>query len=177
MTTQVNKDTPCEADVHALSAGKKPKARSFKQVLTDMMDKKRCKKSTAELVVKADLFKANDEERTVLGWASVIERDGEPIVDHQGDVIDEPTLVKAAHGFISNFRVGKAMHDGQPVSDAVESMVFTRDLQKALGIDLGMVGWLVKFKVNDDAVWKKVKSGELRSFSIGGSGERTPIEA
>ena len=176
MTEPVKKDAPTETDVHALSTGKKPKARSFKQVLTDMLDKKRCKKS-ADLVVKAEVLKANDDERTVLGWASVIERDGQPVIDHQGDVIDEPTLVKAAHGFMSNYRVGKAMHDGQPVSDAVESMVFTRDLQKALGIDLGMVGWLVKFKVNDDEVWKKVKSGELRSFSIGGRGERTPIEA
>ena len=125
----------------------------------------------------ADIIKANDSLRTIWGWASIIEVGGEPVVDHQGDVIDEAELVKAAHGYVSEARVGKAMHKGLPVGEVVESVVFTKAVQQALGIDLGKVGWFIAMKINDGRVWKRIKAGELRAFSIGGKGKREKIDA
>ena len=87
-------------------------------------------------------------------------------------MIDEATLVKAAHEFVIDFRTGKVMHNGKKTGDLVESVVFTADLQKALGIDLKKIGWFVGFKVRDDAAWEQVKSGKLKAFSIGGVGNR-----
>lgn len=174
--TTVIKDSPCAGDVHVnvpMGNGKKPNG--FKAAWAAFRGKKQMTKGNG-MSIQAQIFKVDEDTHTVTGWASVIEKDGKPVVDHQGDIIDESTLVKAAHGFMTNHRIGKAMHEGDTVSDAVESMVFTKDLQKALGIDLGMVGWLVKFKLNDDAVWKRVQSGELRSFSIGGKAERQAME-
>ena len=59
------------------------------------------------------------------------------------------------------------MHETE-AGGIVASIVFTEDLQKQLGIDLGKVGWFGTYKVTDDEVWEKVKSGDLPMFSIGG---------
>ncbi|MGO8867021.1 MAG: XkdF-like putative serine protease domain-containing protein [Alphaproteobacteria bacterium] len=117
------------------------------------------------------------------GWGSVIERGGVPIVDRQDDIVPEETLVRAVHEFMSKSRVGGALHihtdeNGTPlkVGEIVESVVLTRDLQKALGIDCGQVGWLVGFKIDDPAVRKVVQGGGLLEFSIGGKGQRVFID-
>ena len=55
-------------------------------------------------------------------------------------------------------------------------MVFTKEKQKLLGIDLGFVGWWGGFKVLDDALWKNFKSGKYEGFSIGGRGRREPFD-
>ena len=65
------------------------------------------------------------------------------------------------------------MHERMGVGRLVESMVFTKQKQDALGIDLGLVGWFVGFKVDDDGVWKRIKAGELPEFSIGGKAVRS----
>lgn len=125
--------------------------------------------------VRIKVHKADEEHRLVYAWALVIEEGGKPVVDWQGDVIVTSELVKTAHGFIRSERMAKAMHEGSHVGDIVESMVFTSELQKALGIDLGKVGWLVVIKVADDAAWQAVKDGTYKSLSIGGKARREAI--
>lgn len=129
--------------------------------------------SSTQKHVKADFkfCKANEEERRVFGWASVSEIDGKPVVDHHADIITPKDMEEMAYRFLE-VRTGGEMHDTMGVSRLIESMVFTKEKQEALGIDLGMVGWWVGFQVMDESTWKKVKSGELRSFSIGGRGFR-----
>ena len=115
----------------------------------------------------ADIFKVDVEKRLVTGWFSVIKEDGEVVIDKQGDVIEEDTLEKAAHQFMQDSRVGGHMHETE-AGGIVESIVFTEEKQKLLGIDLGKVGWFGTYKVTDDSVWERVKSGDLPSFSIAG---------
>jgi hypothetical protein len=119
------------------------------------------------LVKTGEIAKLDDERHVVWGWASVYAEKGQVVTDHQDDQLDEDTVVTAAHEFIRNERIGKMMHAGEQVGEIVESIVFTKDLQKALGIDLGKEGWLIGMHVSDPAVWSRVKSGELKSFSIG----------
>ena len=117
----------------------------------------------------------------VYGWASVASVNGEPVVDWQGDTISEDELVKAAHAFVTDHRTAGVMHtrdaNGNPVKigDVVESVVLTRDLQKTLGRNLPITGWLVGCKITDPATRARVASGELRSFSIGGIGRRESV--
>lgn len=121
--------------------------------------------------------KADDDKQIIYGWASVIKQDGKMVVDLQGDMIDEPELVKAAHEYITNARVAKMMHNGSQIGEVVESIVFTDDLQKALGIDLGKSGWFIGMKINDANIWKnQVKTGKMLAFSVGGSGQRVAVE-
>lgn len=126
--------------------------------------------SVSELTknIEGQILKADDEQRMVYGWASVVTEKGEPVVDRQGDVIEPDTLVKAASKFMEHVRVGKEMHKGNQIGAVIHSMPITKEIGESLGIQSDREGWIVAFKVYDDEVWDKVKSGELAAFSIGG---------
>jgi hypothetical protein len=120
--------------------------------------------------------KANSAGSYVRGWASVVSQDGKPIEDWQGDVIDIDDLRRAAHDFISDVRVGKAMHGGSQIGEVVESLIIDDDIAKALGMADSRRGWFVGMRVNDETVQKRIRDGELKQFSIGGVGRRVEIE-
>lgn len=128
--------------------------------------------------ILAKIIKLDPDKHLVYGWASVIEEGGNPVVDHQGDVISSDDLVSAAHGFMSDHRNPGLIHldFGKQYGSTVESMVFTKELQAALGINLGKVGWLICHKVTDPNLWADVKSGKFPAFSIGGSGKRVEFK-
>jgi hypothetical protein len=125
--------------------------------------------------IEGKILKTDDEQRMVYGWASVVTEDGEPVVDRQGDVIEADTLVKAVNEFMEHVRVGKAMHTGEQVGVVVHSLPITKEIGDALGIQSNREGWVVAYKVYDDAVWDMVKSGELAAFSIGGRAMKEEI--
>jgi hypothetical protein len=125
--------------------------------------------------LEGKILKADDEERMVYGWASVITENGIPVIDRQGDVIEAEVLVKAVNNFMEHVRVGKAMHTGEQVGVVVHSFPVTKELGDALGIQSDREGWIVAYKVYDDAVWAMVKSGELAAFSIGGRATKEDI--
>ena len=118
--------------------------------------------------IEGKVLKTDEEQRMVWGWASVVTEKGEPVVDRQGDVIEPETLVKAVGKFMEHVRVGKQMHNGDQIGVVVHSMPITKEIGDSLGIQSDREGWIVAFKVYDDDVWSKVKSGELAAFSIGG---------
>jgi cation transport regulator ChaB len=126
--------------------------------------------------VEGKILKADDEQRLVYGWASVITEKGERVVDRQGDVIEAETLVKAVNDFMEHVRVGKAMHTGEQVGVVIHSLPITKEIGDALGIHSDREGWVVAYKVYDDVVWNMVKSGELAAFSIGGRAMKQEIE-
>ena len=134
----------------------------------------------ADFAVTCEIIKgrASDmKEGIVFGWAYVLDRNGVQVVDHQNDTIAPEELVKAAHDFMINSRTAGVMHaraDGQPqkIGDVVESVVLTRGLQKALGINLPVAGWLIAMRLTDPEVRKLAAQGVLKSFSIGGRGKR-----
>ena len=124
-------------------------------------------------------IKKIDEQQLVFGWLSVSQdKDGNVIIDKQGDIIESNELEKAAYDFVLYARKAGDMHkstDG--IGRLVESMVFTIEKQQALGIPEGClpVGWFVGFRIDDEQVWKKVKSGEYSAFSIGGRAVREEV--
>jgi hypothetical protein len=120
--------------------------------------------------------KADTAGRFVRGWASVASVNGKPVTDHQGDVVSIDELRKAAHRFVCDARVAKAMHSGSPVGEVVESVIVDDAFAKALGSTDTRRGWWIGMQINDEAVQKRVRSGELRAFSIGGRGRRTSME-
>jgi hypothetical protein len=124
-----------------------------------------------------EFTKVDSTGKVVAGWASVVTNsDGTRFEDHQGDIIAIDELKKAAHRFVSDARVAKAMHAGNPVGEVVESVVIDDAFAKSLGISDGKRGWWVVMKINDPDVQAQVRSGKLRAFSIGGKGRRTPSE-
>lgn len=130
-----------------------------------------------QIGITFDFTKADETGGYVRGWAIVSSVDGKTIVDWQGDEVSVDELRKAAHQFIVDARVAKAMHSGEQIGEVVESVIVDDQLAKALSIGDGRRGWFIGMLVTSDAVRKRVRSGELRSFSIGGRGRRIPVEA
>lgn len=113
------------------------------------------------------------------GWLYVTHRpDGTQVVDHSGDIVDDPAeLEQAAYDFVVNSRVSDHMHDKRPAGTLIESMVFTPEKTRLLGIPDGVVptGWFGGFSFHDEQVLAKIKQGDRRAFSVGGIGKRTPV--
>ena len=123
--------------------------------------------------------KANDEKMLAFGWASVAVRaDGGQIEDWQGDIIDPEVLEDAAYEYVRLYRDGGEMHERGGVAALVESVVFTEEKQRLIGIPEGTlpVGWWIGFKVSDPDVWEKVKDGTYSMFSIEGEATRVEVD-
>lgn len=133
------------------------------------------KKSDEAWSIPLQILKAEPDQQLIFGWASIVEKDGQLIIDKQDDVIMPEDLEKAAYDFVLYSRDQGDMHEQKGVGRLIESMVFTKQKQDLLGIDLGLQGWFVGFRVDSPAVWKAIKSGERPELSIGGSGQRFDI--
>ena len=124
------------------------------------------------------ISKSDDKKMLAFGWASIAVRaDGEQIEDWQEDIIDPEELEKAAYEFVRLYREGGEMHERGGVAELVESVVFTKEKQRLIGIPEGTlpVGWWIGFKVLDPAVWEKVRDGTYSMFSIEGEAERITV--
>lgn len=128
-----------------------------------------------------EVSKVDEDKRQVFGWASVVEVDGQPVIDKQGDYLAPDDMENAAYDFVLKSRIGGDQHrriekaDGGPhhVSDMIESFVLTPEKADAMGIGpVNKTAWWVGFKVHDDEAWDMVKKGERTGFSIHGMGRR-----
>lgn len=129
--------------------------------------------------ISGKIQKADDAQRLVFGWASVAaDRDGFAVIDSDDDVIRIEELERSAYEFVEFYRNGGEMHERTGVARLVESVVFTPEKFAAMGISAGTLplGWWVGFRVTDDDVWQKVKSGQYSMFSIGGRAVREEIK-
>jgi hypothetical protein len=116
------------------------------------------------------------DQRLVYGWSSVAKIGDETVTDLQGDQLDVYDLEKASHRFVSESRVMNELHAGPQVATLVSSIVFTPEVIKALGLPSDFKqGWFTAWRVNDDDVWAKVKSGEYSGMSIEGRATRREI--
>ena len=88
--------------------------------------------------------------------------------------MDPEELENAAYQFVELYREGGEMHERGGCAVLIESVVFTKEKMSAIGIPSGTLpeGWWIGFKVTDEKVWSKVKSGEYSMFSIEGNADR-----
>ena len=122
---------------------------------------------TKDFNVVSPILKADLEARVIWGWAYVSMEKGERSMDHSGEWVSPETLVKATTNFMLKSRTAKVNHDGQKEGDIVGSLPVTKDLAEALGIQSEREGWIIGVVASEETL-KKVQSGELTSFSIGG---------
>ena len=134
-----------------------------------------------DMVWDGDFAKADEDKQQVFGWASVVEVDGQPVVDLQGDYISADEMEKAGYSYVMKSRKGGDMHlrDGwEPVqkSEMIESFIVTEEKRSAMGLpDSVPTGWWVGFQVQDPQVWADIKGGKRTGFSIHGHGRRTQL--
>ena len=123
-------------------------------------------------------FKSNEEKRIVTGAAmipnqEIIRMDAEDkpyFVYFTEETIEKAQEVFAKYGKTksTNFEHKTGMRD----VTVVESWIVTdpsNDKSNALGFsDIPKGSWMVSYKVDNDDLWKKVKNGEVKGFSIEG---------
>ncbi len=125
------------------------------------------------------ITKSDNDRMLAFGWASVSMRiGGELIEDFQQDVVEPEELENAAYKFVEFYREGGEMHERGGAAVLIESVVFTEEKMKAMGIPEGTlpVGWWIGFKVTDQEVWEKVKDGTYPMFSVEGTAQRIEVE-
>ena len=183
------KEQPSAGDTHATTAlgnQKGSKRISFAEAMKAGKGKKRpvddeVTMKSADWSLPVEIMKTDPDQQLVFGWASVASKDGLLVVDKQGDMILPEDLERAAYDFVLYCRSQGDMHktddNGQPlqVGRVVESMMFTRQKQEVLKIDLGMEGWWVGMRVDSPEVWAAIKRGDRPEFSIGGRGNRVAV--
>lgn len=123
------------------------------------------------------IAKAVEDKQLVFGWANIAkEADGSYPLDWDGDVTEPEELEKAAYSFVLKYRAAGEMHEGETIGHLVESVMFTKEKQQALGIPEGILpeGWWVGFYIPDKEVFAKIKSGEYEMWSVQGKAKRVP---
>lgn len=140
-----------------------------------------CSKAAEQQVTKGkvDIIKSDNEKQYAFGWANIsVMANGEQVVDWHNDMIDPEELENAAYRFVEFYREGGEMHERGGTGVLIESMVFTEEKLKILGLEKGSlpIGWWVGFHITDSEVWEKVKDGTYRMFSIEGRAVRVPVD-
>lgn len=138
------------------------------------------KHEVQEVQLYIPIAKMDTEQQIVFGWGSVTKKDGVPVIDLQGDVIEDVELEKAVYDFMAVSKQHDEMHERiVEGSHFVESIVITDEkLAKMFPgetIPQGYRGWWVGIKIEDEEVWKKCKSGEYSGFSITGTATREEV--
>lgn len=125
------------------------------------------------------ITKKDEEKQYAFGWAKIaLTVDGEQLVDRQEDLIDSEELEETAYKFVEFYREAGEMHERGGAGVLIESIVFTAEKMRAMGIPEGTLpeGWWIGFHITDKDVWEKVKDGTYSMFSIEGRARRVPIK-
>lgn len=136
------------------------------------------KDDAKDVCVNFEIAKSYEAEQLVSGWANVsVNADGSLPLDWQDDVIPPCVLEKAAIDFMLNYRDSGVMHAGGTQGTVVESITFTKEKQRAIGIPEGTVpeGWFITVKVHSTELFKQVVAGKYKMFSIQGRAQRTKL--
>lgn len=126
------------------------------------------------------IAKVDEMNQIIFGWANVsVTPDGEKIWDAHNDHIPIEELELGAYYFVLRVRVMGTDHDDDKEAKGylVESVVFTKDKMKAIGIPEGLVneGWWVGFYIPDKQLFADVLSGKYRMLSIQGISVRKEV--
>lgn len=112
-----------------------------------------------------------------ISYGVVLEPDTE---DLQGDIIEAEEIEKAAHDWMVNSQKGGLMHtELVPGAKVVESFISPADfyVQKSDGNmeKVARGSWVLGIQWPEN-IWKRIISGELTGFSVGGSGVRVEVD-
>lgn len=133
-------------------------------------------------VVKFEPMIKDNEQHLLFGWAYVAkDKDGKQLVDHSGEFIKEENfedLENATYLFNIAYRDADIRHDCVAKGQLVESIVMTKEKQKAMGIPEGIVPlgvWMGYFFEKDED-WNEISKMESPMFSLYGSAIKEEVE-
>ena len=105
-------------------------------------------------------------------------KQGDQVLDHQDHLIDIEDLEEAAYLFALEFRTTGEMHVGDVQGHLIETFVVTPEKLEKMGLPKDSLpqGWWVGFHIPDASVYKKVKDGLYKMFSIQGTAVAEEVE-
>lgn len=119
------------------------------------------------------VFLQKDDKHLIVGAVLIPDK---PIYRNNGKEeyflqFSSQTIEKLAYEYLMNGRMYNVTTDHQDIADdicLVESWIKTSDNDKSVdyGIDVPIGSWLVAMKVENEDVWSRIKSGELRGYSV-----------
>ena len=114
-----------------------------------------------------------EDKHIIVGCALVPDK---PIYRRDGDEefyiqFSKETIEKLAHSYLANDRIYSFSTDHKDEADDVyiiETWLKTseNDKSKDYDLDVPIGSWLIMAKVENDAIWNRIKEGELQGFSI-----------
>jgi phage head maturation protease len=123
-------------------------------------------------------LKEIDSEKKILMGAALIPNKKIPRLDKENKVysiyFSEETVRKASELFLMNSNQNNATYEHDKKlkgMSVVESWIIDdskSDKSRFYGFDLPKGTWMISMKVNNDDVWKDVKEGKVKGFSIEG---------
>ena len=123
-------------------------------------------------------LKEVDSEKRILMGAALVPDKKIPRLDKNNEMysifFSKETVRKAAHLFQINSNQNNATYEHKTElkdMSVVESWIIddaNMDKSKLYGFDLPKGTWMILMKVNNDDVWKDVKAGKVKGFSIEG---------
>ena len=132
------------------------------------------KSDEQEIEVQFEFVEKSEFQQIVYGIALIPDQ-----VDSQGDTITKEQIEKVAHQFMMDCRQNDLQHQQvlpQSKTIPVESYLAPVDFQ--LGSKLIKAGsWIVATKIYDPSVWGMIMNGEIRGYSIKGTGQRKLISS
>jgi len=120
---------------------------------------------------EAEILKSDDEKQLIYG---VVMKPDVP--DSQGDVASREEIEEAAHVYLEKSRFIDYRHEKVlPQSSAipVESYIAPVDFEMN-GRKVPAGSWVMVTHIKDPKIWKEVKEGLIKSYSIRGFGTRIP---
>ena len=120
------------------------------------------------------VFLESDERHMVYGAALIPDKD---IYRNNGEQefyisFTKESIEKMSQDFMKNYRQNEVTLDHEEMANDItitESWLVEdpyKDKANALGINVPKGTWMVGMKVNQIDVWERVKSGELKGFSV-----------
>jgi len=118
---------------------------------------------------QSTVFKAiNDEQRIVQ-----VEVYAPNSPDSDGDIMDAPTIERMAHDFMRTKKLDKI--DVQHDNNSYKGLSIVESFIARKNDDTFIPGsWVVAIHVNNDAIWDKIKKGEINGVSIEALVSKTP---
>ncbi len=123
---------------------------------------------------KVQVFLESDERHMVYGAALIPDKD---IYRNNGEQefyvsFTKESIEKMSQDFMKNYRQNEVTLDHEEMASDItitESWLVEdpyKDKANALGINVPQGTWMVGMKVNQIDVWERIKSGELKGFSV-----------
>lgn len=130
------------------------------------------------LRLEARITKSYDVRRRIFGYASIaVLKNGQPLLDLQGDVIEIDDLAEGWYGYVKESGQLNFQHQDGCAAALIEAMVFTPDKLEALGLapDALPLGAWVGYEIETDADYAYMKEAGFVMFSIEGFSLREPL--